>query len=780
MRHQRWTREFARLAGLGLALGAVWQALAAPPDRVRRDPWGDVRTAAATQPPVVQPTPPGTAPTPITQERLPSPQPTPMGGGGVGDPWGTLSADPELASAIQDITRRQLQISNPATGGAQASTRATTDAGSLLGKSLSSAGVEIQKRSPVSNEPRVRGYRVGEVVTHADGAFYFPARQDLDTMLSKIDSGIIRDIITIQGPYSARYGPGFSFIDIATTATPRSESGPEWHGRSSLNYQTNGDQWYARQSLWGGNVDWGFRLGYGHRTGNDYDTGDGIDIPASFNSRDFDAAIGADLTDEHRIELSYLHLDQTNSEYPGQIFDIDFLVTDGYTLRYTMTDHAWFDQLAFDSWYNRTHFEGNAQRSGKRRQIPELNGPLSPGGILNFVGFTDVDEMSTGFRVAGTWGTDEEAPQVTLGVDMRYLEQELNELDAFDAGALSSGGLANFPIPRSHASNPGLFIDATLPMDAWRFTAGSRVDLVSTNTEGSTVGRTAAQIHTALGTDQLDQDFGLWAAYLTAEYDMNDVWTVFAKAGHAERAPTLTELYAVDPFLAILQQGFTQVRGNPQLHRERLWQMDLGMKADYESLRAGVTGFYAWVHDYITYQARNQDLIDAGITNGLAVNFVNTDLATLSGGEIYTEYDWSDWLTPFATMRYVEGRDHARDSRGVIAGSEDEPLPGIAPLSSRLGFRVHEVAERPAWSVEFSARVVDNQDRVATSLLELPTAGFTTYDLRGYWRASDALLLVSGVENLTDKDYREHLDLRTGQGVFQPGINFYFGVEYQF
>jgi hypothetical protein len=34
---------------------------------------------------------------------------------------------------------------------------------------------------------------------------------------------------------------------------------------------------------------------------------------------------------------------------------------------------------------------------------------------------------------------------------------------------------------------------------------------------------------------------------------------------------------------------------------------------------------------------------------------------------------------------------------------------------------------------------------------------------------------VAGVENFTDKQYLEHLDLRTG--VFQPGINYYFGSE---
>jgi outer membrane receptor protein involved in Fe transport len=97
-----------------------------------------------------------------------------------------------------------------------------------------------------------------------------------------------------------------------------------------------------------------------------------------------------------------------------------------------------------------------------------------------------------------------------------------------------------------------------------------------------------------------------------------------------------------------------------------------------------------------------------------------------------------------------------------------------------VGLRFHEPCERPRWGVELSARIVDDQDRVASSLQEQDTPGFTTYDLRSYWQATDGLVLVAGIENFTDKNYREHLDLRTGRGVFQPGINFYFGFEWRY
>jgi outer membrane receptor protein involved in Fe transport len=83
----------------------------------------------------------------------------------------------------------------------------------------------------------------------------------------------------------------------------------------------------------------------------------------------------------------------------------------------------------------------------------------------------------------------------------------------------------------------------------------------------------------------------------------------------------------------------------------------------------------------------------------------------------------------------------------------------------------------PRWGVELVARIVANQNRAAVRLLEQPTAGFTTYDLRAHWQATERLLVIGGVENLTDKFYRDHLDIRSGRGVYRPGMNAYVGAE---
>jgi iron complex outermembrane recepter protein len=687
--------------------------------------------------------------------------------------------------------------------GIQAVTRTATDAGSLLGKSPATRGLNVQRRNPVISDPRIRGSRVGSLA--ASGSYWVPARIDLDTVLSKIDSRLLSDVIAVKGPYAARYGPGLSHLDVDLLASPRYEGGFQVHGLTGADYKHNGEGWYGRQMLWGGSNDWGFRAAYGHRTGNDYTSGSGVGVPSSYNSRDANIALGGDLTETQSVEFNYLRMDQTNVELPGQAFDIDFLVTDGYDVTYVAADHDWFDQQELNVWYNRTRFEGSAQNAGKRRQFPYYD-------FVNFVGNTDVDSMSTGGRLATTWG-EPECEHFTAGADLRYLKQELNEITSGRVG-FNIWRDANSPIPESYQINPGLYCEYSAPMgECWTFEAGARADLIVAEvTEDpsqlaslGTQSKPYAPISLAdiLGTSDFDQTWGLWAGYASAQYELNSVSTLEFAAGFAERFPALTELYAAETFMFVLQNGLNTVTGDPRLDSERGLQIDLGWRLDTGRFRGRIGGFHSWVWDYITFE--NMGIVrgpPAGQVEQVQLKYVNTDLATFVGGELSGEYDWSDWLMPFANLSYVDGRDRTRNGtfatsqaepgqpsqrwpglpRGAfsgISGGEQEPLPGISPLESRLGFRLHQCGASPRWSVELSARLANRQDRVATSLLESTTPGFTVWDLRSYWRATDRWLLIAGVENFTDRNYREHLDFRSQSGIqmYQPGINFYFGSE---
>jgi outer membrane receptor protein involved in Fe transport len=685
--------------------------------------------------------------------------------------------------------------------GLEAGPRVTTDAGNLLGKSPASLGTGVQRRTPIVTDPRVRGSRVGQLA--ASGSYWVPARIDLDTMLSKIDSRIVDRMVVVNGPYSALYGPGFNWIDVELLPSPRYEGGFEAHGSTSVDYKVNGQQWYGRQSLWAGNDNWGARFGYGHRTGNDYFTGEATFMPASYKSRDMDLAVGFDLSPDSQIEFNGLRLDQTDVQYMGMAFDMDYLVTDGYEVRYVLKNQQRFDQLEFESWYNRTRFAGNAQSPAKRKQFPIFD-------FFDYVGFTNVDSFSSGFRLDASWGRDDD-PRLTLGIDLRYLAQELDEIGSGHSGFVTFTN-ANSPLPRSNWVNPGVFAEQTTPVgERLKLTAGGRVDfgesrviddpakLAHLGNEPPALQSSLADI---LGTSDFDQNFWLWSLYLTGDYELTPEWHLLAGTGYGQRPPSLTELYVAQSFMFVLQNGANTLTGDPLLRPEKLLQADLGLACKYDDFRGSVRGFYGWGFDYITFEnLRVFHGPPVGAVVQESLKYVNTELATLAGFEMLGEYDVHPWWTPFANVKYVEGTDRTRNGdfatiraepgvpstrdptkpRGYysgVAGAAVEPLPSILPLESRLGIRLHAPDEKRRWTVEFSARVVAAQDRVAVSLLETPTPGFTVYDLRGYWRPNDRWLLVGGVENLTNKNYREHLDFRSADFVmFQPGVNFYFGSE---
>src|SRR5262249_45416238 len=136
----------------------------------------------------------------------------------------------------------------------------------------------------------------------------------------------------------------------------------------------------------------------------------------------------------------------------------------------------------------------------------------------------------------------------------------------------------------------------------------------------------------AYGTAKWDNEFNTMAGFFSGEYKLDEHLTPFMNFGIAQSPPSLTELYALSPFLAVVQNGLNSVIGNPALTPEQAWQLEFGLRANYERFRGGFNLFGAWIHNYITFQTEQT-------TPFQLLRFVNTDEATLFGAEWYGEYD---------------------------------------------------------------------------------------------------------------------------------------------
>jgi outer membrane receptor protein involved in Fe transport len=185
-------------------------------------------------------------------------------------------------------------------------------------------------------------------------------------------------------------------------------------------------------------------------------------------------------------------------------------------------------------------------------------------------------------------------------------------------------------------------------------------------------------------------------------------------------------------------------------------------------------------------------------TGARLLRATNAELVTLTGFDFDVEREISHRLTAFGSARYLLGDD--LDIALTDGTFLAQPLFGISPLEGRIGLRLHDMWGGEKWGSEISARMVDGQDRIAglrlgsnsiQSLgpLEEATPGFTVWNVRGYYNYSRNLHMVAGIENLFDRTYQEHLDLRIpadtrpdstfdATRVLAPGSTLYVGFEW--
>jgi iron complex outermembrane recepter protein len=493
-------------------------------------------------------------------------------------------------------------------------------------------------------------------------------------------------------------------------------------------------------------------------------------------------ALGKNLSPDDRFEFNYLRLDQHDLEFPGLYYDINRLKTEGYELKYTGTNPGFCDLQLSEIWYNRTAFRGDTLALSKQSSIPLPAGIIGPDGIeiTDGTAITDGSGSSLGYRtesIFGELGLDHWA----LGTDMNIQRQALNDIEL----SLPAND-NNFPLTPSKSVDVGFYVENVRAHNDWLKTNfGARLDTMNANAEELVPGLETPL--SDLKDSGLEQNFLLWSTYLTNEVLLTDHWIGVGGCGFGQRPPTLTELYVDNSFIGTLQRGLTFLDGDPQLDPEQLIQVDLGLRGRYERFQAGVNAYQAWIRDYITYDLFTDPNPDGGLPQGAA--FVNTDRAILRGIDSYGRYSLAPRVSLFGTLSYVQGDDLTREEparnsgtspRSNVVGVPREPLPGMAPLDTRLGVLFHEASVTPKWGIEISSRMVARQDRVAASLQEVETAGFATGDIRGYRWLRKGAILTGGIENFTDRYYIEHLDYRTGSDVFRPGINFYSGLEVRY
>ena len=281
--------------------------------------------------------------------------------------------------------------------------------------------------------------------------------------------------------------------------------------------------------------------------------------------------------------------------------------------------------------------------------------------------------------------------------------------------------------PSSRRYTAAAFLFEEIDLDPLRFEAGLRYDWVRADPLQEDPDADIGPIR--------DRTFQAASGSLGLLYPIGGGFTVGSSVARAFRTPDINELFSEGPHLA----AYSFEVGNPDLGTEVGTGLDVFLRFASERLQAEVTVFRNAISGYVYGQ-------DTGEISQvqLPVYQFQGDDALLRGFEGGFDLGLAGGFGVDGTVSYVHG---------ALAETR-EPLPLIPPLQGRFGVGV----DQPLWFVRGEAELVRRQDRIGE--FETATDGYAVLHASSGVRLTVAgrlHVVTASVENLTDREYRNHL-----------------------
>ncbi|CNH27228.1 putative membrane receptor protein [Yersinia aldovae] len=266
--------------------------------------------------------------------------------------------------------------------------------------------------------------------------------------------------------------------------------------------------------------------------------------------------------------------------------------------------------------------------------------------------------------------------------------------------------------------------------------------------------------------DEPTRSATLPAGFMRFEHNLADLPVMwYAGLGHTERFPDYWELFSPKVGPTGFGSAFEGVAS------EKTTQLDIGTQYSGEQLNGWISAYLGRVNDFILFKYDPKNL---RISQAENIN------ATIMGAEMGAGYAFSDHWKTDASVAYAWGENT----------SNNRPLPQIPPLEARLGLTY----ETGSWSSTALWRLVSSQHRVAINEGNVvgkdfaDSAGFGVLSANVAYKLTQQVKISSGVDNLLNKAYSEHLNLAGNSGfgystntaVNEPGRTFWAKLNVTF
>lgn len=638
-------------------------------------------------------------------------------------------------------------------------------------------GLSLLRDGMWGTEINIRGLNRENLVTLIDGN-RIATSTDVAARLSMIDLDDVERIEVIKGASSSIYGSGATggIINVITK-TPSFHENFMLKGNFSSGVNTVNKMFFSSVSINTGNSFWSSKISGSFRKAKNTLTPVDELKNSQFKDYSFSAALNIIPLENNSLKFNYQLFKAEDVGIPGaSVFtpnaEVRYpdekreMISAGYeiqnisklfykfSLKYTY-------QVIDRNVENIPHVTQNVAATDSTKAIRATVLKINPSAIHKNNNF----QLQTDFVLG-------ENNNLVLGLDywdrsyfgIREKFQKIETL-ASDGSVFSTTNkvVGEKPLPDSKYRSLGLFAqdDAALLDEKLFLTIGARVDKIYVNGE-STLNPLYEIVNGKINYTPKGQKI-IWNKIKTDEisnslnfgvkYSCNEKIDLTLSLGYSFRSPSLEER-----FQYIDQGGYVRI-GDPSLKSEKGKSVDLGIRYYAEDFKFVSSFFYNRFNDLVaempgTFEGRKA--------------FIKTNIgeAKLYGFDFHSEYNFFNDYIFHLTASYVKGDD--------IRAKSD--LPGIPPLNGNAGIKFTLVDYLVA---DFSSTFFAQQQNIAPG--EMKTPGYAYFNLScasTYFKfGSVELQATGGVENIFNKDYRNHLSTSRGIIKSEPGRNIFLKLN---
>lgn len=612
-------------------------------------------------------------------------------------------------------------------------------------------GITVVRDGIWGTDINIRGLSRQNIVTLIDGNRIETATNHA-AGLSLIDMFDIERIEVIKGGISSLYGTGATggVVNVSTKIPSYTEklnitakivsgyNSVNNGGIGNISIDASSDIWYTKFS---GSI----------RSAENTKTPQGMLPNSQFRDNYFSGVVGVKPIENHELKISYQRFRGDDIGIPG---GRPFPKT--AVARYLLAQREMYsvEYRLKNLFYSLPNTSVKYFRQEIKRSV-ELKPNSSTTALPRATHKTDGAQLQTNWLINNN-------NQLAAGID--FWQRTYNGFrETITKTTTATKITADYPIPNSKYLSAGFFAQNESRLtDDLSVTVGGRFDLIQvTNDETknpsyvSTNGVITYPPSNKLASFSAGKyNDKSWSGNIGVLYSITQEIDLAFNYAHAFRSPVLEERFQY------INLGGNIYLGNPNLNSERGNFFDVGLRVWNDDLSFKSSLFFNTFSNLVT---------DKPLIVDSLYQKANVGKAKLYGFDLGLEYVIMNKLTCYASTSFVRGEDIETKTN----------LPQIPPLNGRFGVKTSLLKYL---SLEIAATVFADQNKTAFGEKETP--GYTLFD----FYLSSAIIdfnviklnLIAGVENVFDRQYRNHLSTNRGQILSEPGRNFFIRTNFNF